>query len=313
MMNMEKFLKPYIFESIEHQKELPIKVFMASIGSSSLHWHNDYEIMLVLKGKLIVYLEAEFFNLKAGDIVLFNSKSIHGIKRNADDNICLFVQVYPALLDSMYNRNRRYNFYLNSANSNIHIKKDYYIFKNILANIGITHFSDKESRVYKLKSYIYKLFADLFDYTIYDIQQYADNVNTYENPELFIKIITYIENNYENSTLIDDICKHVGMSQPTLYRFLKNSTGFTIHDIVRALKTEKAKVMLSSTDKSISYISQVCGYNNEMTFYRAFKRETGLTPNEYRLSGSISKINMDVQGYMSFNRIEALELLYQYI
>jgi len=306
-------MESYIFEYIEHQKELPIKVFFASIDSSSYHWHYDYELMLVLKGNINVYMDAQCYTLRAGDIILFNSKSIHGLKKAIDNNICLFIQIYPSILDSADLKNRTYNFYLNSANPNIRVKKDYYWFKKTVASIGIAHFTENESQKYRLKSYVYTLLADLFDYTVYDIQQYAKNVSTYDNTEMFIRIITFIEENYNSDSLTEDLCRAVGMSQPTLYRFLKNSTGLTIKDVVRSFKTEKAKNLLKTTNKSISFISQECGYSNEMTFYRCFKKDTGLTPNEYRLSGSISAANRDVQGYLSFNQNEAIKLLNQYL
>ena len=57
---------------------------------------------------------------------------------------------------------------------------------------------------------------------------------------MFIRIITFIEKNYKSNSLAEDLCKSVGMSQPTLYRFLKNSTGLTIRDVVRSLEL-KAK------------------------------------------------------------------------
>ncbi len=85
---------------------------------------------------------------------------------------------------------------------------------------------------------------------------------------MFIRIITLIEKNYKSNSLAEDLCKSVGMSQPTLYRFLKNSTGLTIRDVVRSFRTEKAKNLLKATNKNISFISQECGYSNEMTFYR---------------------------------------------
>jgi len=314
MKEMEEFMESYIFESIEHQKELPINVFVTSIDSSCFHWHYDYEVVLVLKGSIVIYMGADRYTLRAGDIILSNSKSIHSLSRTHEDNICLFIQIHPDLLNySAGKKNRSYNFYLNSADPNIRIKKDYYLFKKTAANIGLAHFSEGDSKEYRLKAHIFSLFADLFDYTVYDIQQYARNVDTYESPEAFVKIITFIEKNYTSSTLTEDLCKSVGMSQPTLYRFLKNTTGLTIHDVVRSFKTEKAKAMLKATDKTISFISQECGYSNEMSFYRAFKKETGITPTEYRLSGSIAGKNLNVQGYLSFNRNEALKLLEQYI
>lgn len=47
-------------------------------------------------------------------------------------------------------------------------------------------------------------------------------------------------------------------------------------------KVEKAKMLLVSTDLSISDIAYACGYENVEHFCRQFKRASGRTPKQYR-------------------------------
>ena len=49
-------------------------------------------------------------------------------------------------------------------------------------------------------------------------------------------------------------------------------------------RVEKAKTMLVSTRLSIREVSLACGYTDANYFARVFKRITGKTPSEYRLS-----------------------------
>ena len=62
-----------IFENIEHHKDYPAKIFVVSIDHSDLHWHYDYELVVVLKGSLTLNYGLQRYVIREGDIVLVNS------------------------------------------------------------------------------------------------------------------------------------------------------------------------------------------------------------------------------------------------
>ena len=43
-----------VFEPIEHELLAPAKIFVTGMESSHYHWHYDYEILVLLKGRLQV-------------------------------------------------------------------------------------------------------------------------------------------------------------------------------------------------------------------------------------------------------------------
>ena len=53
--------------------------------------------------------------------------------------------------------------------------------------------------------------------------------------------------------------------------------------LVNSLRVDVAKELLVDTDMKIIDIGKECGYNNEKSFYRAFRSITDTTPREYRL------------------------------
>jgi AraC-like DNA-binding protein len=71
--------------------------------------------------------------------------------------------------------------------------------------------------------------------------------------------------------------------------------------------------MLTRTDKPISLIAQECGFGTDKTFYRIFKNEFNMTPNEYRQSGTRVEENKQVQGYIDYSKKEAIHLLKKFI
>jgi YesN/AraC family two-component response regulator len=49
------------------------------------------------------------------------------------------------------------------------------------------------------------------------------------------------------------------------------------------LRISKAKELLKNTDKSVVEIAELIGYNDSNYFFRVFKKNTGVTPQQYRV------------------------------
>lgn len=79
----------------------------------------------------------------------------------------------------------------------------------------------------------------------------------------------------------DEVAAALNMSRRTLQQKLQemNTTFLKILDSIRK---ELAVAYLESDATSNKEIAWILGYNDISNFYRAFKRWTGLTPNEYR-------------------------------
>lgn len=98
-------------------------------------------------------------------------------------------------------------------------------------------------------------------------------------------IIKYIEENFTFPGLsLDFLTGYFHISQSNLSMIIKNSLGIGFHEYLTTLRVDKAKSLLTSTKKNITKICQDCGFSSEQTFYRAFKKVTGLTPTEFRKS-----------------------------
>lgn len=299
-------MNSYIFESIEHGKKFPAKVFTTSIDQSSFHWHYEYELLLVLKGSLIVNDNMGPTLLKEGDIILIHSKAVHSLRKTQEENICLFIQLNQNLFENYEDIKRSYRFYLNSVKDELTPKKGYSHFVNLAAQIGKRANEQDFISFYRTKALLYSLVADLFEYVEYDIRQYADGAKEQEDSTTLMEIIEFIQSHYKEEDLSVNLCKTFGMSDKTIYRFLKNNIGLTVKDLIISAKIEYSKTLLKYSKKSINYIIDECGFHSNITFYRLFKKETGITPSEYRINDEVLDSNPQVKGYMDFSKKEAM-------
>lgn len=92
----------------------------------------------------------------------------------------------------------------------------------------------------------------------------------------------YIEKNYGSNITLDSTARLYNFSPAHFSRLFKSCTGDTFSKYLMNVRFEKAIMLLASTDKSITEISQECGFTSTSYFCDAFKRKYLKTPLQYK-------------------------------
>ena len=106
-----------------------------------------------------------------------------------------------------------------------------------------------------------------------------------ENPAVK-KALEYIEENLSEDVSLDSAARAAGVSSFYLSKLFKEECGETFVNYISDRRLEKAKSLLSGTDFSIKEISAQVGYNDQNYFSKLFKGKFGLSPTEFRSSGT---------------------------
>lgn len=94
---------------------------------------------------------------------------------------------------------------------------------------------------------------------------------------------SFIENNIDNASLsVNDIANEFGMSRSALYTKINEVIGQAPAEYIRSIRLNKASELLRSKELSIAQVAYMTGFNDPHYFGKAFKREYGITPSEYR-------------------------------
>ena len=72
------------------------------------------------------------------------------------------------------------------------------------------------------------------------------------------------------------------MSKYYLSHVFKKHTGISPMKHLTERRIAYAKQLLSETELSAGEVGEACGYRDRAVFFKAFKRETGVPPGEYR-------------------------------
>ena len=97
------------------------------------------------------------------------------------------------------------------------------------------------------------------------------------------KARAYLSRHFSDPNLmLQDVAGEVHMSQSHFSTIFAQETGITFTQYLTGLRIGKARELLEATDIRSSQIAQEVGYNDAHYFSYLFKKNTGLTPSEYR-------------------------------
>lgn len=107
---------------------------------------------------------------------------------------------------------------------------------------------------------------------------------SFSKNDLIDKALKIINKEYMKGLTLEDLAKKLHLSKNYLCSLFKEETGFTFCQYLNTLKTNKAKKLLTEDKKTLEYISYECGFSSQAHFTMTFKKYTGKTPKEYKLS-----------------------------
>ncbi|MEX6634788.1 helix-turn-helix domain-containing protein [Hyphococcus lacteus] len=88
----------------------------------------------------------------------------------------------------------------------------------------------------------------------------------------------YLDPNLSLKKLSD----HLGATTNAVSQTINEEIGVNFFDYMASWRAKAAKELLANTNETVLSISLEVGFNSRSTFYKAFKKETGLTPKAYR-------------------------------
>lgn len=94
--------------------------------------------------------------------------------------------------------------------------------------------------------------------------------------------IRYIQQNYALKLSVAHIASLLGIHRSYFSTIFKEHTHMSPQDFLLWVRMSKAKELLKDTALSVLSIAHSVGYEDALLFSRIFKKQTGLSPREYR-------------------------------
>lgn len=255
-------------------------------GSFMWHWHPEIEITYVQKGTMCYKVNHIVYHLKEGDIVFNNSGALHsGTMENQKD--CAYI---PVTFDSRL----IYGFFQSTVNSKY---VDPVIQDSMLPAICIDQsepwhkpfreyllriidLDEKKPDFYELDITIclQSMWRLLLEHITYEPQASRENSLEYDRIK---KILSYIEENYQNQITLNDIAGHIHLCESECTRLFKRHMNTTLFAFLQEYRIERSLEFLQD-DQPVSAVADKAGFSDPNYYSKVFAKIKGCSPREYR-------------------------------
>ncbi len=248
------------------------------------HTHDYFEFYLFVEGDVSMSIEEKAYHLKPGDMILIPPGIRHHAFNEKDD---LPYQRFVFWLSQDYCRrlmqiSEDYVYLLKHA-----IGKNKYIF-----HFDIIGFNAIQAKIFQLLEEIH---ADRFgksakiELCVNDLTLHLNrSVYEMEHPEirkgtntLYDNLIQYIEDHLDEDLSLDELSKIFYLNKYHISHIFKENFGISVHQYITKKRLSMCRDAILSND-NITKVYQTFGFKDYTSFFRAFKKELGISPKEYR-------------------------------
>jgi AraC-like DNA-binding protein len=92
----------------------------------------------------------------------------------------------------------------------------------------------------------------------------------------------YLFRHFREDVTLAELAEKSGYSPNYFSHLFHESCGIRFVDFLTQLRLNYARTMLLTSSLPVSQIAQVSGFSSQSNFFRAFRKQTGLSPLEYR-------------------------------
>lgn len=276
----------YLFN---HQYTLKLKPRLVYAGtlkkshgwSEKIHNHDFCEIIFIADGRGFITVDNQRREVKAGDVIIYNAGVVHAEENSLAEPLELMFMaldrleitdlpknhLLPPDYDFVYSTDRYMDKFVNS-------------FKNV-----ISEFESSEPFYVEIAEAIART---MIMYIFRIINQQENTPILLQSNRNFDLAMEYIKENYRNNISLEDIAQNCFLNKYYLSHLFSRIQGMSIGRYIQSLRMNEAKIRLKETNDSVALIAASIGFNDTGHFCRTFKKETKLTPLQYRKSMDIA-------------------------
>jgi len=149
--------------------------------------------------------------------------------------------------------------------------------------LGVTRFLVKPSKMDELQEAVDAMVQNLKAKGFNETKEEDTSAEESEASSFLVNnALKYMEEHYREKLKLQDVADQVYVSQWHLSKLLNRYKNQSFSDILNNIRIEKAKELLSDPSLRIGDIAEMVGFLDMAHFSRVFKRQTGMSANEYR-------------------------------
>ena len=251
------------------------------------HLHYHVEIAYIEDGEVLAFVDSESYSLSAGDLLVVFPNRIHRFECSGKEKYKLFIINPDRAPDLAYkiNHETAQNPMIKSAAQNKRLMS----LINILSETEtISSYRDNDiSEAVVMKGYLLAFFGEL-------LGMMPTAKNRSDDSHAIRTILDYCSQNFKQDLSLSSLEEEIHLSKYYISHLFGDKLGVSFNEYINSLRVSEACRHLRLGDMSITEISEMSGFGTLRTFNRAFQKQMGMSPSQYRKSNKFEHHSVSV-------------------
>lgn len=274
MSNERYLMMESDIKSLSFQLESITKSKYDSDWHSTLHTHPFTELFYVIDGKGEFNIQGQRFPVKANDFVIINPQVEHTELSSPDEPLEYIVLGINGLsfsnLTPVSEGGHPFSFF-NLRDE----QKDILRYLNAMVQEATSQSMSYELVCHNLLEI---LLIKILRHQHFDLEVSKQSKATKDIS--FIK--HYLETYYHESIQLEDLASMTHLSRFYISHSFKKEIGMSPMEYLIAIRIKESKILLRTTNYSISQVADIVGFTTPTYFSKQFRKSTGISPTDYR-------------------------------
>lgn len=274
MSNERYLMMESDIKNLSFQLESITKSKYDSDWHSTLHTHPFTELFYVVDGKGEFNIQGQRFPVKANDFVIINPQVEHTELSSPDEPLEYIVLGIRGLsfsnLTPVSEGGHPFSFF-NLRDE----QKDILRYLNAMVQEATSQSMSYELVCHNLLEI---LLIKILRHQHFDLEVGKQSKATKDIS--FIK--HYLETYYHESIQLEDLASMTHLSRFYISHSFKKEIGMSPMEYLIAIRIKESKILLRTTNYSISQVADIVGFTTPTYFSKQFRKSTGISPTDYR-------------------------------
>lgn len=249
--------------------------------NKDFHFHNYYELYLLLEGEISYFVEQSCYHMKPGDMLFFTNQEIHKAVNLKDTPftrmvihidplyIWQFCTAQTNLLGCFHQHKPGAQNRISLTESEQQLFQEY--FYQIKAGMDMEYGNDLRAMTALINLFL------MVNEEFFSLPDESDDITDYR----IQPIIAYINQHLSEALTLDSIAQACSLDKYYLSHLFKKETGSTIFQYILVKRVALSKELLS-LGSSVAEACQQSGFGDYANFIRSFKKITGCSPGSFK-------------------------------